>query len=164
MITKYMHKETGSVDDMDGWLSAYSAEELEERGFASAQAAFEHDTAAGMLVKQEFCDDLQELTGQESGIVLYKERDSDRVEAIVCNWSGVDGLPRVSPLGDSIIGLGESIPKVEGHEADWEEIDALMRGAWTVYSHGEQMPNNAMRFDFNIGALEVTVLAPDDWV
>jgi len=40
----------------------------------------------------------------------------------------------------------------------------MMRGAWTVYSHGEQMPNNAMRFDFNIGALEVTVLAPDDWV
>ena len=114
-------------------------------------------------MEQEFCDDLQELTGQESGIVLYKERDSGMVEAIVCNWSGVDGLPRVSPLGDSIIGLGESIPKVEGHEADWEEIDALMRGAWIGYSHGEQMPNNALRFDFNMGALQVTVLAPDDW-
>ena len=163
MITKYMHKETGSVDDMEGWLSAYSAEELQERGFASAQAAFEHDIATGILVEQEFCENLWELTRQESGIVLYREGDTGHVEAIICNWSGVDGLPRISPLGDTI-GLGEHIPKVKGHEADWEEIDTLMRGAWIGYSHGEQMPNNAMRFDFNIGALEVTVLAPDDWV
>jgi len=154
MITKYMHKETGSVDDMDGWLSAYSAEELEERGFASAQAAFEHDTAAGMLVKQEFCDDLQELTRQESGIVLF-----DNGEAIACNWSGISGIPRLSPLGDTVMGMGERIPIVEPEHT--ENMAEMLEGARFIYANGEEMPTEGKVY--RLDGLGLTVFAPYDW-
>ena len=39
---KFIHKETGSVDDRDGWITSYSAEELEERGL-TAEEAFDED-------------------------------------------------------------------------------------------------------------------------
>ena len=55
-----------------------------------------------------FCDDLQELTRQESGIILF-----DNGEAIACNWNGISGIPRLSPLGNTVMGLGEQIPIVE---------------------------------------------------
>ena len=51
---------------------------------------------------------LQELTGHESGLVLYQESH----EAIYCNWSSINGLPRTFATG--LIGLGEEIPEVEG--------------------------------------------------
>lgn len=39
---KYMHKETGSTDDRDGWIASYTTEELEERGL-TAEEAFDED-------------------------------------------------------------------------------------------------------------------------
>lgn len=44
---------------------------------------------------------LQDLTGQESGVVIYD------TGAIVCNWAHYDGMPRLSMSGDMVIGLGE---------------------------------------------------------
>lgn len=42
---------------------------------------------------------LQELTGYESGVVLYGN------ETIVSNWSGINSLPRL--FATSVIGLGD---------------------------------------------------------
>ncbi len=43
--------------------------------------------------------DLQELTGQESGIVIY-----DNKEAVICNWVNIAGYPRLAPFGFKIMG------------------------------------------------------------
>ena len=49
-------------------------------------------------------ENLYELTGQESGIVM-----DDDGNVIVCYWAGTDGIPHVLNLwSDAVIGLGES--------------------------------------------------------
>jgi hypothetical protein len=49
---------------------------------------------------------LQDLTGHESGAVLFEESG----EILICNWSQVQGIPRVFVTG--IIGLGEPLTAV----------------------------------------------------
>jgi hypothetical protein len=43
-------------------------------------------------------ESLQDLTGQESGIVVYGD------EIIVANWSSISGLPKMAPANLGIIG------------------------------------------------------------
>ena len=100
---------------------------------------------------------LQEVTGQESGIVIY-EGDGVTPEAVVCNWSSVQGFPRVDPLGLAVLGFGEDIPERKGTRSD--DIPSLMAGVQIVYAHGEDMPQSGTVFDFGDG---VTVICPDDW-
>ncbi|GAB4504357.1 MAG: hypothetical protein Fur0043_13510 [Anaerolineales bacterium] len=44
--------------------------------------------------------DLQDLTGHESGALLFENGD-----IIICNWSQVQGIPRLFVTG--LVGLGE---------------------------------------------------------
>ena len=55
---------------------------------------------------------LQELTGYESGAVIFKESN----EGFITNWSSVEGIPRLFVTG--IIGLddGEDLEKVDNSE------------------------------------------------
>ena len=53
---------------------------------------------------------LQELTGQESGIVVYL---GDEKEIVVCNWSNTfevkpNTLPALSPFGTGLLFLNEA--------------------------------------------------------
>jgi len=155
MITKFMHRETGAIDDKEGWLQAYSAEELEGRGFVSADDAFERDVAEGLLIELKYYETLQELTGQESGIVLF-----DNGDAIACNWSSIAGIPRLSPFGDSVMGLGEQIPRVKGEAVD-SMADAL-EDANFIYANGEEMPTEGMVY--RLDDFDVVIFAPNDWV
>lgn len=59
--------------------------------------------------------DLMEITGQESGIVVYSNGNS-----IICNWSGKTGLPYVSPIGTGLIFL-----EVEGEVAEKKHADDI---------------------------------------
>ena len=44
----YMHKETGSIDSKEGWISSYSQEELEARGL-TAEEAFADDEGVTLI-------------------------------------------------------------------------------------------------------------------
>ena len=48
---------------------------------------------------------LYDLTGKESGIVLFPQTKS----IIICNWATVQGIPRMDPTGYMPMGLGEDI-------------------------------------------------------
>jgi hypothetical protein len=100
---------------------------------------------------------LQELTGQESGIVIY-HGDGGPGEAVVCNWSHIEGFPRVDPLGLAILGFGEEIPEVEGERR--EDVGALLEGVEIVYANGEDMPAGGIVYELPGG---IVVVAPDDW-
>ncbi|HQP49827.1 MAG TPA: hypothetical protein PKX12_13950 [Spirochaetota bacterium] len=103
-------------------------------------------------------ENLQELTGQESGIVIYRG-DGGVPETVVCNWSHIQGFPRVAPGGLGIIGFGEEIPETEGEHRD--DIPAMIEETEIVYANGEDMPQAGTVYemdDFNI-----TIIAPDDW-
>ena len=97
---------------------------------------------------------LQELTGQESGIVIYNEKDG-----ILCNWTGINGYPRVFATG--LIGLGEEIPEIEGEHTDnlsdlLENVNIEIRAHYT----DEELPKSGTVYQIND---EITVIAPDDW-
>jgi len=108
-------------------------------------------------------NDLMELTGSMSGVVVYGR------EAIVCNWSSVNGFPRLTPLGGGIIGLGEDIPEAEGRDATGQEIAALLRGVRIIYSDAPERdiddlfrgrcPGKVYGFP-KFGAI---VIAPEGW-
>jgi hypothetical protein len=104
---------------------------------------------------------LQELTGQESGIVIY-----DKAEAIICNWSHIKGLPRISHMAYVCTGLGEDIPEVQGYQIEGDEIAALMDGLAIIYDVNDDAPallrgeHTGYRYDLSD---TVTVIAPADW-
>lgn len=67
-----------------------------------------------MEMKYKTFDNLRELTGQDSGIVIYPNGDT-----VICNWEGLDGLPRL--FAGMLIGLGEPIA-----EPEWiENVDQM---------------------------------------
>lgn len=100
---------------------------------------------------------LEEITGQESGIVLY-----DDGSMLICNWAG-GGLPKVSPLG-GLIGLGDDLEP----EGDPEHIPDI--GAWLDGRDHDLMYDANDDYDSLWGTSGtlyrvsgVTVIAPDGW-
>ena len=96
---------------------------------------------------------LQELTGQESGIVIYGE------DGILCNWSGINGFPRIFAFG--LVGLGEEITEVEGEHYD--DLSGLLENVnIEICAHytDDELPKSGTVYQIND---EITVIAPDDW-
>ena len=97
---------------------------------------------------------LQELTGQESGIIIYDGK------GILCNWSSINGFPRISACG--LVGLGEEIPEVAGEHMD-NLSDLLENVNIEIHAHyiDEELPKSGTVYQIND---EITVIAPDGWV
>jgi hypothetical protein len=104
---------------------------------------------------------LLEVTGQESGLVLYEDG-----ELIICNWQSIDGLPRLDPMGFGLLGLGEELIT----DAEPEQIADI--GAWLnnidydlIYDRNDELST----LDGQSGRLfyledyDVCVIAPDGW-
>lgn len=104
------------------------------------------------------CENLQELTGRESGIVLVGD------VGIICNWSGYDGIPTmVAPLG--LMDTCSEVPQVPGKHVDAAELRALLEGAelWACLSDPEAgcPEGGGMVYELPEG---VIVIAPDGWI
>lgn len=97
---------------------------------------------------------LQELTGKESGIVIY-----DSKEGILCNWSSDDGLPRIFVTG--LIFMAEEIPKVEGEHTD--DLGTYLNGIEVYicaeYDEDEEISSGTV---YKLSD-DMIVIAPDDW-
>jgi hypothetical protein len=97
---------------------------------------------------------LGELTGQESGIVIYGNI------GVLCNWAGIDGLPRIFATG-SLIGMGEEIPKIQGEHFD--DLSGVLDGVeiqvLADYDEGD-LPTSGTVYEVGDGVL---VVAPDGW-
>ena len=104
-------------------------------------------------------ESLQELTGQESGIVLYDTGYS--LEGIVCNWSHIKGLPRIDPLGLTVLGFGEEIPETKGIHC--EDLTDLLTGVDYLYANDEPMPITGVLYRFQNDGSYVLIVAPDGW-
>lgn len=99
---------------------------------------------------------LQELTGQESGIVIYYG-NGGQPEAVVCNWSNVQGYPRIDPAGLTVLGFGEDIPETAGEPCD--DIPSKLDGVCIVYANGEDMPASGTTYRID----DMLVIVPDGW-
>jgi hypothetical protein len=113
------------------------------------------DTSARRREKMEKYMNLQELTRRESGIVIY----NDAREAIICNWSSIDGLPRVSPFGYGLLGLGE---EVGAKKIGPVSISTYMDGVNVIYSvSDEELPAQGTAYSIDDG--DIYIIVPDDW-
>jgi hypothetical protein len=101
---------------------------------------------------------LQELTGQESGIVIYEGYGSIP-EAIVCNWSHIDGYPRIDPLGLMVIGFSEEIP--DGIDAEHtDDVASFLDGVMIIFADDEEMPEHGTVYRPNEN---IIIIAPEGW-
>ena len=110
---------------------------------------------------EERFSDLKEVTGQESGIVLYANGD-----AIIANWSSCNGLPRVFAGG--LIGMGEEITVTD--QGEESGVSQYSPDDWNiVYDENGDYPEavNAVRrfrwYKVEANGEEATVIAPIDW-
>jgi len=107
-------------------------------------------------VKSMTIRDLQELTGRESGVVVYRN------EGILCNWTGISGLPRMFATG--LVGAGEDIPDVPGERVD--DLAPYLEGveiavAVSNYSKDDHPLESGTVYDLGN---DVLVIAPDGWI
>ena len=84
-------------------LPAHEAEIIERKISQTGLTKAEFLRRAANNAKTEF-EDLQALTTQESGIVIFENGN-----VIVGNWAGTCGIPRLDPWGTGLIGLNETM-------------------------------------------------------
>ena len=80
---------------------------------------------------------LEEVTGQETGIVKY-----DLGESFICNWTRVHGLPRLNLQG--VLGMHESL---------------FVRESWNVDDLSEEIDQRLIIYDANGDAARLGGLA-----
>lgn len=99
---------------------------------------------------EETYSDLQELTGHESGAVQYADG-----EILVCNWTQVQGIPRMFATG--LIGLGETLTAAPCEVP--EEVQQAMN------EHEREQGTNASTEGFTAWRVndEVTVVIQNEW-
>lgn len=99
---------------------------------------------------EETYKDLQELTGHESGAVQYSDG-----EILICNWTQVQGIPRMFATG--LIGLGETLT-AEACEVP-EEVKQAMN------EHEREQGSEASTEGFTAWRVngEVTVVTQYEW-
>lgn len=102
---------------------------------------------------------LSEITNRDSGLVLY-----DTGDLLICNWSGIYGMPRLDPMGFAPLGLGEDLEVEEG-PIHLENIGTWLeeRNHNLIYDRNNDYPT----LDGQSGTLyrinEAYVIAPDGW-
>ena len=115
-------------------------------------------------------ESLYDLTGQESGLVVY----ADSGEAIFCNWAQVGaGFPRLSPMGDSVLSLGGAVYAFSAEGVAIADLGAeldTVPGLRVIYDRNGDAANlaglGAVRFlvaSAADGAVVAAVYAPDGW-
>ena len=98
---------------------------------------------------------LQELTGQESGVVIYAD------EAIICNWSSFSGLPKVFATG--LIDWPASIAKnTEGEH--YEDLSEILARVEIIYNPRADEPKSGKVYEVDTDEGDkILVIAPDGW-
>lgn len=112
-------------------------------------------------MKNQIFENLLEITGQESGVIVYGD------DVIICNWSStsLNGLPRLF-IGLELISLHEKMTAENlGYS---EDIFSEIEDKKIIYDFNNDFPTleNWGGEKFNIyvdDKLEAIVYAPDDW-
>lgn len=95
---------------------------------------------------------LQDLTGRESGLVIYGNT------GILCNWASIEGLPMIGPSG--LLGTGESVPGVAGAHVD--DLAPYLEGMdVTNMTSGDGEITGGTVYELGD---DVLVITPDGWI
>ena len=108
-------------------------------------------------------DNLQELVGQESGIVVYPNG-----ETLICNWTQVSGLPRIAPAGLGLLGLRDPLYVLsDRHIDDLSDEINLDKIIWDINDDAETLDGTtATAYEIATsenGEVKATAYAPHEW-
>ncbi len=101
---------------------------------------------------------LMELTGQESGVVIYNGEERN---TLICNWSHVEGLPKVFGPWEWIMGMGEDIPAVKGEYISAEDVADMLDNINLIYDANNDIQN--VRAGILYRLPHAIVIAPEGW-
>ena len=144
-ITIYLAPETATT---------LRVEAAKRGGQSSISNLAEEILRAGLGLEPELgmVANLQDLTGRESGIVVYGSN------GIICNWAGIEGLPMIAPTG--LMGTGESVPEVAGAHAD--DLAPYLEGVEiTNMTSGDGEIAGGTVYELGDDVLAIT---PDGWI
>lgn len=101
--------------------------------------------------------DLKQLTGQESGIIVYGNN-----YITVANWNGLDGLPVIYPTG--LIGNMPSIPVESLKVSQVNDVASLLPESYEILHD----PNGDLDRLSGPGTAytirdEIMIIAPEGW-
>jgi len=105
--------------------------------------------------------DLFDVTEQESGIVIF-----DNGEAIIANWEAAGlGIPRIDPLGITLIGLPCDIEVIKiSHIDDIGTLVDLDKIIWDLNDDAPTLPGTPGKVYIILAdGSPYTVIAPDGW-
>ena len=110
--------------------------------------------------------DLQELTGQESGIIMFADNN-----IIVCNWSHTQGIPRVlEPMcliglpQDIICGSVDDVGSISDYLSDDTEYTVLHDDTPDgIAAELESGDTGATVYHITAGDDDIIVIAPKGW-
>lgn len=107
---------------------------------------------------------LHDVTGQESGVVIYPDGN-----AIICNWLVGSGVPIVDPLGIGLIQQGPITAAEYAGTTDTARWFADHPDTTIQYDANNDWPDlhqaglTAYLWTVTANGQTVTVLAPQDW-
>ena len=114
---------------------------------------------------------LNELTGQESGIVIYAG-DGSAKEIIVCNWMSAepDTLPALSPFGNDLLFLNRAyLAAAEKSTMSFAEVETLLENGIIIWDANNDLPlfkedyESAKFYAYSVKDGEIIIIAPDNW-
>jgi hypothetical protein len=106
---------------------------------------------------------LQDLTRQESGVIVY-ENEGAATQILACNWTQANGFPRIDPMGVGIIGIGEELTVTD--ECQCADIGAELGGEviWDRNNDYKGLAGySGIKYIVSDGFTTATVYAPKDW-
>ena len=103
-------------------------------------------------------ENLQEICtkNNESGIVLFEDKT-----AIICNWNGINGIPRLFVTG--IIGLGEELNVIKRFKIEsWKNF---VTDYEIIYDMNNDFEDKESDGESEVIELDngIIVIAPYDW-
>ena len=109
-----------------------------------------------MAGEKNYVENLLSLTNKESGVVLYANN-----EALILNWAGINGYPRLDPWGCAPVGLGEKLPKKRGKNISSATVKKLLDGVEIIYDrYGDAVVLKSARYRARLYTLpEAIVIA-----
>lgn len=116
---------------------------------------------------------LNELTGNESGIVIYAGDGSEK-EIIVCNWMSAEPntLPALSPIGTDLLYLNcTDLAAAEKSTMSLAEVETLLENGIVIWDANNDLPlskdkedyENTKFYAYSVNDGEIIIIAPDNW-
>lgn len=112
------------------------------------------------MSKKEQFRNLHELTGQESGVIIYGQKFA------ICNWSHDSGIPYVGPSPiDGMVGTPIKIEWNKRSSKKIKDIGAYIEDLRCVYDANDDLDglSGYPGYLFCVNNGDYEVIAPADW-